>query len=259
VVFSFTLVITATNHRLARGNLTDLHHLPDIEFQERVAGFRRLSPACDQLTRTSSANNFHCMQDADKAVVQLLNEYCMKWTNIIKRPDRRCPQVLGVPPAQLPVPDLLLSADAPPATQWGLATPLPNPCTGTTNPPPAHAPRPPQIQATALDASPYHNCFGCQSIPQLLWMPVNTTTALDASPYHNPPPLPNSQVLIQLPLPGSCNHGPSGSSIQNIPLPAKPSIKFRLRSCISLIHIKGAPTGNNHLQMLSQVMVNNLQ
>jgi len=32
---------------LARGYQTDLHHFPDAEFLQIVAGFRQLRPACD--------------------------------------------------------------------------------------------------------------------------------------------------------------------------------------------------------------------
>jgi len=60
---------------LARGYETDLHHFPDAEFLQIVAGFRQLRPACDELATASAANDIPDMQEVDEAVVQLVKDF----------------------------------------------------------------------------------------------------------------------------------------------------------------------------------------
>jgi len=59
---------------LARGYISDNWHFPDAEFQQIVAGMRRLKPACDELATASAANNMASMQEIDKAVLQLVKD-----------------------------------------------------------------------------------------------------------------------------------------------------------------------------------------
>jgi len=57
---------------LVRGYQTELHHFPDAEFLQIVAGFRQLRHSCDELATASAANDIPGMQEVDKAVVQLV-------------------------------------------------------------------------------------------------------------------------------------------------------------------------------------------
>jgi len=42
---------------LAMGYQTNLHHFPDAEFLQIVAGFRQLRHACDELATAATAND----------------------------------------------------------------------------------------------------------------------------------------------------------------------------------------------------------
>ena len=128
------------------------------------------------------------MQEMDEAVVQLVKDCGKKLTNTINLKNKPFPQVPGVPPAQVMVPNILLPANAPPGSQWSLATAVQNPGASTANAPTANAPGPAQFQLTQA-----------------------------AGPYQIPPPPPNPQGPIQLPLPPSGNPAPSGSTGQNMP------------------------------------------
>jgi len=68
---------------LARGYQTDLHHFPDAEFLQIVAGFQQLRPACDELATASAANDIPRMEEVDEAVVQLVQDCGKKLTNTI--------------------------------------------------------------------------------------------------------------------------------------------------------------------------------
>jgi len=50
---------------LARGYISDNTLFPDAEFQQIVAGMRRLKPGCDELATASAANNMASMQAID--------------------------------------------------------------------------------------------------------------------------------------------------------------------------------------------------
>jgi len=92
---------------LARGYQTDLHHFPDAEFLQIVAGFRQLRPACDELATASAANDTSGMQEVAEAVVQLVKDCRKKLTNTINLKNKPFPQVPGVPQAQVIVPNIL--------------------------------------------------------------------------------------------------------------------------------------------------------
>jgi len=102
---------------VSQGYLTDLHHFPDIEFQQIIACARRFRPACDELATASAGNDIPRMQEVNQAVIQLVKDCGKKLTNTIKRPNKPFPQVPGVPPAQVRGPDMLLPANAPPRSQ----------------------------------------------------------------------------------------------------------------------------------------------
>jgi len=215
---------------LARSYLTDLHHFPDIEFQQIIPGLRRLRPACDEIATASPANNIPRMQEVDEGVVQLVKDCAKKLTKTIQRPNKPFPQVSGVPPAQVRVPDMVVSANAPPRSEWGLETAVQNAGAGLPNALPANALGPAQIQPPAPAASP----------------------------YQNPTSPPNPQGPIQLPLPASGNPGPSGSARQNVPPPpVMPPLKFQLHSSDGILKISGAALANNHQQIFPLAVVNN--
>ena len=130
---------------LVRGSQTDLHHFPDAEFLQIVTGFRQLRPACNKLATASAANDIPGMQAVDKAVVQLVKDCGKKLTNTINLKNKPFPQVPGVPPVQVIVTNILLPANAPPASQWGLATAVQNAGTGAPNAPTANASGPAQF------------------------------------------------------------------------------------------------------------------
>jgi len=161
---------------LARGYQTDLHHLADSGFLKIVAGFRQLRPTCEDLATASAANNIPVMQKGDTAVVQLVNDCGKRLTNTINLNNKQLPEVPGVPPAQVIVPNILLPANTPPWSQWALAIAVQNAGTGAPNAPTANSPRPAQFKP-----------------------------AQAAGPYQIPPSLPNLQRPIQCPLPVSGN------------------------------------------------------
>jgi len=66
------------------------------------------------------------MQEVDEAVVQLVKDCVKKLTNTINLKNKPFPQVPGVPPAQVIVPNILLPANARPLSQWGLAIAVQN-------------------------------------------------------------------------------------------------------------------------------------
>ena len=117
---------------LAR-NLSPLANFPIADFQQIVAGMRRLLPTCDQLATASAVNNIVNMQRADEGVVQLVKDCIDKLTTTLNRHAQKVAngQVLGpigqpgLSPAQLIIPGLLLPPGAP--AQWGPATADPNP------------------------------------------------------------------------------------------------------------------------------------
>jgi len=213
---------------LARGYQTDLHHFPDSELLQIVTGFRQLRPTCDELATASAANDTPGMQEVDEAVVQVVKDCGKKLTNTINLQNKPFPQVPGVPPAQVMVPNILLAANTPSGSQCGLATAVQNAGAGAPNPPTANVPGPAQFQ------------------------PAQAT-----GPYQILPPPPNSQGPIQLPLPASGNPGPSGSTGQNIPPPAMRPLKLRLRLSASTLKISGAASANNPQQMFPHIVVNN--
>jgi len=119
--------------QLVARNFTPLANLAIGEFQQIVAGMRRLRPACDQLATDSAGNNVASMREADEAIVQLVKDCMSKWTTTMNKQLQVVAKgqpapVLGqpgVPTAQVIVPPLLLPLGGP--IQWGLATTDPNP------------------------------------------------------------------------------------------------------------------------------------
>ena len=102
-------------------NYADIHKFPDVEFQQIVAGMRRLLPVCNVLATVSAANNIYLIQEIDEGVIQLVNDYGKKLTNTIGKrvPGAPPPGNPGVLPAQVIVRGTILPPGAP--GQWGPA------------------------------------------------------------------------------------------------------------------------------------------
>jgi len=71
----------------------DLHHTPDAEFLQILAGFRPLGPAYDELATASPANDIPGMQEMDEAVVQVVKDCGKNLTNTINLENKRFPHV----------------------------------------------------------------------------------------------------------------------------------------------------------------------
>ena len=74
---------------LAR-NYEDIYQFPDTEFQQIVAGIRRLLPVDDALAMASAANNLRLLQDIDEGVVQLVKDCGKELTNTLGKQVRAC-------------------------------------------------------------------------------------------------------------------------------------------------------------------------
>ena len=85
---------------LARGYISDNWHFPDAEFQQIVAGMRRLKPACDELATASAAKNIASMQEIDETVLQLVKDGGKNLTKTIETNNHMPPPGPGVPPGQ---------------------------------------------------------------------------------------------------------------------------------------------------------------
>ena len=116
---------TVKDQMLAR-NYEDIYQFPDAEFQQIVAGMRRLLPVCDALATASAANNIRLLQEIDKGVVQLVKDCGKKLTNTLGKRVGGAPRPgnPGVPPAQVIMRGAILPPGAP--AQWGPATAGPN-------------------------------------------------------------------------------------------------------------------------------------
>jgi len=119
--------------QLVARNFTPLANFAIGQFQQIVAGMRRLRPASDQLATESAANNVARMREADEAIVQLVKDCVSQLTTttneqlqvVAKGQPAPALGQPGVPTAQVIVPPLLQPLGAP--IQWGLATADPNP------------------------------------------------------------------------------------------------------------------------------------
>jgi len=109
--------------QLVARNFTPLANFAIGEFQQIVAGMRRLHPACHQLATGSAANNVARMGEADEAIVQLVKDCMSKLITTMNnlkqllvvakgQPAHALGQP-GVPTAQVIVPPLLLPLGAP--------------------------------------------------------------------------------------------------------------------------------------------------
>ena len=97
----------------------NIYQFPDVEFQQIVAGMRRLLPVCDAPAPASAANNIRLMQEIDEGVVQLVKDCGKKLTSTQGKRVRGTPQPgnTEVLPAQVIVRGTILPPGAP--AQWG--------------------------------------------------------------------------------------------------------------------------------------------
>jgi len=175
--------------QLVERNFTPLANFGIGEFQQIVAGMRRLRPGCDQLVTESAANNVASMREADEAIVQLVKDCMSKLTTTMNKELQVVAKGLpapalgqpGVPTAQVIVPQLVLPQGAP--IQWGLATP-------DLNPPPI-----PQNALTAINQPQAHG----QGIPGAV--PVEAQVVPGVVPGQRQPQG-QGQVVPIVPAPG---------------------------------------------------------
>jgi len=66
-------------------NFTPLANVAIREFQQIVAGMRRLRPACHQLATESAANNLTHMREANEAIIQLVKDCMSKLTTTMNK------------------------------------------------------------------------------------------------------------------------------------------------------------------------------
>ena len=111
---------TVKDQMLAR-NYADIHKFPDAEFQQIVAGMRRLLPVCNALATASAANNIYLMQEIHEGVIQLVKDCGKKLTKTLGKcvPGAPSPGNPGVLPAQVIVRGTILPLGAP--AEWGPA------------------------------------------------------------------------------------------------------------------------------------------
>ena len=109
---------TGKDQMLAR-NYDEIYQFPDAEFQQIVAGMRRLLPVCDAGATASAVNNIRLLQEIDEGVVQLVKDCGKKLTNTLGREVRGAPGPgnPGDPPEQVIVHGAILPLGAP--AQWG--------------------------------------------------------------------------------------------------------------------------------------------
>jgi len=119
--------------QLVARNFTPHANFAIGEFQQIVAGMRRLRPACNHLATESAANNVARMLEADAAMVQPVKKCLSKLTTTMNKQlqvvamGQPAPALgqPGVPTMQVIVPPLQQLLGAP--IQWCPATADPNP------------------------------------------------------------------------------------------------------------------------------------
>jgi len=207
--------------QLVARNFTPVTNFAIREFEQIVAGMRRLRPACDQLATESAANNVARMQEADEAIVQLVKDTMIKLTTTMNKqlqvvakgqPARALGQP-GVATAQVIVPPLLLPLGAP--IQWSLAKADANPAPVPQNPLPViNQPQVPgqvipgpvlvlaQVVPGVVPGQPQPQAQG-QGVPLI---PATGEVVPGVVPGQ-PPPQAQGQVVPIVPAPGGVAPG----------------------------------------------------
>ena len=110
---------------------------PDAKSIQIYMGMRTLLPACNRLVTAVAANDLAGITDIEEALVNLINDCCVKLRNTKNNKNGALPNP-GLAPAQVAVNATLLPPGAP--VLWGLATVIPNPGQLPQNPPVAIIP-----------------------------------------------------------------------------------------------------------------------
>jgi len=108
---------------------------PDADFLPICTGMRTLRPACHLIVAAGAANDMHCPEDIEEAVVELVKDICRKLNDTNNKGKMVVPNP-AIPPVQVVVHVSLLPPGAP--NQWGAATTIGNPGQLPPNPLPAH-------------------------------------------------------------------------------------------------------------------------
>ena len=111
---------TVKDQMLAR-NYDNIYQFPDTEFEQILAGMRRLLLVYDARATASAANNIPVLQKIDEGDVQLCKDCGRKLTNTLVKRLRGAPLpgTPGVPPAQVIVGGAIVPPGAP--APWGPA------------------------------------------------------------------------------------------------------------------------------------------
>jgi len=99
------------------------NNYPDADFLPIYTCMRTLHPACDVIVSTVAANDMHCLEDGEEAVVELVKDSCQKLNDTNYKGKVVVPN-LAIPRGQVVVHAWLVTPGAP--TQWGAATNIGN-------------------------------------------------------------------------------------------------------------------------------------
>jgi len=178
---------------------------PDAEFLPICTGMRTLRPACDLIGSTVAANDMHCLEDIEEAVVELVKDSCRKLNDTNNKGKLLVPNP-AIPPGQVVVHASLLPPGAP--NQWRAATTIGNPGQLPPNPPPAHVPAGGQLGQGPPDAAG----------PNIPAAQVNVAAGGQlgqAPPGEAGPNVPAGQVNV--PAAGQFGQAPPGEAGPNVP------------------------------------------
>ena len=109
----------------------------DADFLPIFTSMRTLRPACDPFVSAVAANDMHCLEDLEEAVVDLVTDSWRKFNDTNNKGKMVVPNHT-IPPGQVIVHTSLLPPGS--TNQWKAATNIGNPGQLSLNPPPAHVP-----------------------------------------------------------------------------------------------------------------------
>ena len=109
----------AKDHIIARGFAPagrTAKSFPDADFLPICTDMRTLRPACDRIVSAVAANDMHCLEDIEEAVVELVKDICRKLNDTNNKGKMVVPNP-AIPPGQVVVHASLLPPGA--TNQWG--------------------------------------------------------------------------------------------------------------------------------------------
>ena len=80
---------------------------PDADFLPIYTGIRTLRPACDIIVTAVATNHMHCLEDIEKAVMEMVKDSCRKWNDTNNKGKMVVPNP-AISPRQVVVHELLL-------------------------------------------------------------------------------------------------------------------------------------------------------